>query len=95
MGDCIMHMCLVGTETEVIAANAQIESNCGIPCEGTDNWDIPTQAFEQDFWFITMPPLEGWNNYLQEQMMQGVVDVLQMEFEPNWRPSAELEEEKP
>jgi hypothetical protein len=87
MGDNTVSIaCLIGSQTDVIAANAQIEANCGIPCPGTSSWDIPRQGYEQDFWFITMPPASGWNEFSQDQMMHDVVDVSEAMSQSSWFP---------
>lgn len=70
----------------VADANAQIEVNCNIPCPGTERWDIPTESYDKTFWFILMPPENGWNQYSQEQMMAGVVNVEIQEGNPSWFP---------
>lgn len=92
MGDFHMswNIFFTGTFEEVTAANAQINANCGFPDEYTDNWANPQQAYEQDFWFILMPPPEGYrdpvNSWTQEQMIAGVVNVIPQESQSNWWP---------
>jgi hypothetical protein len=76
-------------QADVVAANAQIQSNSGIPTPDgkTVRWDIPRKPLTGDnFWFIAMPPAKGWNQYTQEQMMQGVVNVTQTPYQPSWDP---------
>lgn len=79
-----------GTESEIIAANAQINSNCGFPNGCTQTWAVPTQAYEQDFWFILMPPPDGYmtncGSWTQEEMIAGVIDVEEQQAQPNWWP---------
>lgn len=79
-----MQLYLVGTYEEVQAANAQIESNANIPNEETQHWDIPNKAYEQDLWFICKPSEDGWNGFSQEDMMRNVIDVKEMEYQPEW-----------
>lgn len=77
-------------ESDVVAANHQIEVNSGIPTPDgkTLRWDIPRKPITGDnFWFIAMPPPKGWNQYTQEQMMNGVVNVTQQQYNPSWDPS--------
>lgn len=79
-----------GTQEDVTSANAQINSNCGFPDSYTQTWDTPTQAYEQDFWFILMPPPWGYNNgvgsWTQEQMINGIQNVNIEEGQSNWWP---------
>lgn len=87
---CSVVMGLIGTEQDVIAANAKIEQNAGIPYPGTDRWDTPKQAYQQEFWFIYMPnPETIFNGYTGAEMMNGVVNVSQEPFDPNWIPPPE------
>lgn len=79
-------ICLVGTELQVNIANSQIGSNCEMPSGGTQIWAIPAQAYEQNFWFIKMPPSIGWKGFTQEQMMANVIDVTQEDSQSNWWP---------
>lgn len=81
--------CLVALDqADVAAANAQIESNSGIPTPDgkTLYWDVPKQAYQQNFWFIIAPPVQGWNGYTQSQMMDKVGNVGLEMSEPNWWP---------
>lgn len=80
-------MYLVGTEEEINIANTQIESNAGIPYGNTVRWAVPTQAYEQNFWFIPMPnPNAIYNGHTGEELMQNVINVAEEEFNPNWFP---------
>lgn len=96
-----MTMMLTSTnQADIIAANAQIEINSGIPTPDgkTTKWSTPKKAYQQDFWFIKMPPPEGWNGISQKEMMQNVVDVVQIAFNSNWYPPIVppvLSEDKP
>lgn len=85
-----MPLYYTGTEAQIIAANNQINSNCGFPSGGTTTWAIPQQAYEQDFWFILMPPPEGYKNgainKTQAEMIAGVVNVTEAESQPDWFP---------
>lgn len=58
---------------DVVAAEAKICQNCGIPNgAGTEKWaDI--QEFEEGF-FIAYPD-NGWGGFTAEQMMDGVENV--------------------
>lgn len=79
-----------GTESDIIAANAQINSNCGFPDSQTQTWDIPTKAYNQDFWFISMPGPDGYKNnsgsWTQVQMINGVSNVAQEQSNSSWWP---------
>src|SRR4051812_25974660 len=79
-----------GSEQDILAANHQIDLNCGFPDPQTETWAIPQQAYEQDFWFILMPPPEGYtNNYgtwTQDQMIQEVTNVEEQQSQSNWWP---------
>ena len=81
-----------GTEEDIIAANNQININCNFPDLETTTWDIPKKAFNQDFWFISMPSPEGYtNNYgswTQDQMINSVINVEEEESQTNWWPPA-------
>ena len=83
-------MCYTGTEEQVSVAVEQINSNCGFPDGYTETWDTPRQAYEQDFWFIIMPPAEGYKeptrSFTQEQMIAGVTNVQEQESQPDWWP---------
>lgn len=81
----------VGTEENIIIANAQINNNCGLPFRNTERWAEPTQAYEQNFWFIPMPPAQGWTRedgtyFSQEEMILNVVNVTIEESNPSWWP---------
>lgn len=74
-------------EIDVIEANHQIELNSGIPTPDgkTTAWSIPTLTLAPyNFWFIYMPPAEGWNGYSQKEMIQDVTNVDIQEFNVAW-----------
>lgn len=80
-------------EQDVIDANLQIMSNSGIPTENgkTTNWCDVKQAYEQSFYYIIKPPIDGWTpddgeNVSQETMMQGVTNVTEELFNTDWNP---------
>lgn len=79
-----------GTEEAVVTANAQINSNCGFPDSCTEGWATPQQAYEQDFWFILMPPPDGYTtkcgSWTQEEMISDVTGVEEQQAESNWWP---------
>lgn len=79
-----------GSEEEIQVANAQIDSNCGFPDGVTQTWAVSQKAYEQDFWFILMPPPGGYMNavgaWSQAQMIDGVTDVAEQESQPDWWP---------
>lgn len=79
-----------GTQNDVEAANAQINSNCGFPNPCTENWAVPQQAYSQDFWFILMPPPEGYmtkcGSFSQDEMIAGVSGVSEQQGQSNWWP---------
>jgi hypothetical protein len=79
-----MSICLIGSYEDVVAANQKIELNSGIPNEDTACWDVPKEAYNQNFWFIEKPLVTGWNDLTQEQMMQDVVNVTEVEFDSSW-----------
>lgn len=58
---------------DVVAAEAKICQNCGIPNQsGTEKWsDI--KEFEEGF-FIGYPE-KGWGGFTEDQMMDGVENV--------------------
>lgn len=73
-------------EQKVVAAQAQICINCGFPNgRGTDNWDIPGYKEDLGVYYIVKPPVEGWSDgvdsFTQAEMMAGVVDVVEREWE--------------
>ncbi len=84
-------------EAAIIAAEARISINCGLPNgHGTLSWDLVCKAYNQDLWFITKPPAEGWGNaeqFAQAQMMDGVdmTDIAELEYDATWfEPSGEV-----
>lgn len=82
---------LTGTESNVTLAEAQVSENLGLPFSGTMRWAIPMQAYQQDFWFISMPPYEGWYRedgtyFSYQQMMNAVTNVEIETSQPNWFP---------
>jgi hypothetical protein len=83
---------LTGTELNVIAANAQISINLGLPFGGTQIWAQPQASYSNsNFYFIPMPSENGWTRedgvyFNQEQMIAGVVNVEIQESQPNWFP---------
>lgn len=89
-----MSICLTGTQSDVIAANSEIDLNCGFPNKNTFTWADPQQAYQQTFWFIAMPPPEGYKDgigsWTQDQMMKDVVNVNQQKFDPSWNPPSVL-----
>jgi hypothetical protein len=79
-----------GSESAVNAANAQINANCGFPDACTQGWAVPMQAYEQDFWFILMPPPDGYmtkcGSWTQDEMIAGVTGVVEQQGQSNWWP---------
>lgn len=80
-----------GTEVNINTAVAQIDTNCGLPFEGTNTWDIPKRAYQKNFWFILMPPPDGWRRedgtyFTQEQMINNVSNVNIEESDSSWFP---------
>ena len=81
-----------GTEVNVIAANAQISGNCGLPFGGTKTWADPQSEYIEPIkWFIKMPDPEGWTredgtHFTQKEMISGVVNVDIEESNPDWWP---------
>ncbi len=86
-----MTLYFTGTEENIINANQKISQNLGLPFRGTTTWADPQKAYQQDFWFILMPPEDGWTredgtHFTQEQMIDGVVNVNIEESQPDWWP---------
>lgn len=79
-----------GSEEDVSAAVEQINSNCGFPDGYCETWGNPRQAYQQDFWFVLMPPPEGYvepsRSFSQEEMIENVVNVDQEQSSPDWWP---------
>lgn len=79
-----------GTLDQVNAAIEQINANCGFPDACSYTWAVPRQAYEQDFYFIQMPPPEGYmsgcGSWTQEQMIAGVVNVEPRQSNSSWWP---------
>lgn len=84
-----------GAEADVVAANDQINANCGFPDEYTETWAVPTQAYQSTFWFIIMPPPQGYMNprasFTQQQMIDNVQNVSIEQSQPDWWPPAPTE----
>ena len=85
------NICYTGTEDQVTIANNQINTNCGFPNNDAQNWDTPTPAYTPNtFWFIRKPPPGGLvyadRTYTQEEMINGVVNVIEQPYSPSWRP---------
>lgn len=91
MGYCIMYLTSTN-ETAIINAAIKIAENCHLPNdEGTQVWENPTKAFDQDLWFIAKPPEEGWGNierFTQAEMMADVdlTDIIEKPRNNNWFP---------
>lgn len=90
-----MTICLTAsTKAPVTAAVTQINTNCGFPNSyGTITWGIPKQSADGTFWFIPKP-IGPWGNtssmFTTEQMMQGVVNVIEEESNSSWFPSVSI-----
>ncbi len=82
------YLCYKGTHENVIAANAQIDANCGFPDAYTQTWGSIKKAYQQEFWFFAMPTPAGYKNrsgdWTQEQMIDSVVNVEIEESQPSW-----------
>ncbi len=82
----------VGDEAAVVAANAQINSNCGFPNSQANTWGIPTRAYAPlDFWFVSKPPPQGMifaNGTVLSQatMIANVTGVTESTSDPSWWP---------
>ncbi len=86
-----MTLYFTGTEENIINANQKISQNLGLPFRGTTTWADPQESYNQTFWFILMPPVEGWTredgtHFSQEQMSDGVENVNIEESQPDWWP---------
>lgn len=79
-----------GTLDEVTAANAQINSNCSFPNGSTETWAIPTESYDQTFWFFLQPPPEGYQDdvgsWTQAEMINGVENVQLQQSNSSWWP---------
>jgi len=81
-----------GSQSDVIVANTQINTNCGFPRNGTTTWDTPVAAFQPNsFWYILMPPPSGYifpdgTTIPQSTMINGVVNVTQQQSNSSWFP---------
>ena len=84
------------TQLDVVLANAQIMQNAGIPTEDgkTTNWCEVKQAYQQSFFYIIKPEIDGWNGISQETMMQDVVGVTEEFFNTDWNLPISPPEEK-
>lgn len=62
----------MGTEEQINTALTTINSNCGFPNEAAERWDIakPTANYNE---FYCEAPINGYNGFTGEQMMNGVV----------------------
>lgn len=85
------NMFFTGTQDNILIANQQINQNAGLPFRETLTWAIPQQAYLQDFWFIIMPPPEGWRRedgtyFTQQEMISNVINVNIEESNPSWWP---------
>jgi hypothetical protein len=84
-------MFYTGTQDNVIAANNQININCGFPDGITTTWAIPQASYsDPTLWFIAMPPSNGYRNGIvtltQAQMIAGVSSVTETPYDPSWFP---------
>ena len=61
----------VGTETEITTALATIDANCGFPNADAQRWDI-AKPTANDGEFYCEAPVNGYNGFTGEQMMNGV-----------------------
>lgn len=80
----------VGTQQEITDALDRINSNCSFPNEDCQTWDIPTQAYLQNFWFFKKPPVSGYRQkdrfFSQQTMIEGVTNVTEQPFQDSWMP---------
>jgi len=55
---------ITGVQGQIKAAAKAIDQQMGLPDgDGTQTWDIPTQAVNNPLlWFITEPPTQGYKN---------------------------------
>jgi len=87
-----MTLFFTGIEVDIIAANAQISSNAGLPYEHTEEWAVPKASYsDPNLFFIIMPNEDGWTRedgtyFTQAQMIDGVVNVEIQESQSNWFP---------
>lgn len=81
-----------GSLDNINAAIAQINSNCGFPDEYTETWAVPTQNYTTPtVYFFLKPPPKGYmepngNSWTQEEMIFGVINVIEAESQPDWWP---------
>ena len=78
-------------EKAVLTALAQINSNCGWPNATVSSWDIVRQAYEQQLYYISMPPENGYTyqngvNIPQSVMINNVTGVTIGPSNSSWWP---------
>ncbi len=78
----------------VLTALAQIDANMGFPANGTNSWGTVCRNVADTLSFVIKPPINGWKNshvsFTQEQMMTGVVNVIEQEYDSSWLPNLQL-----
>jgi hypothetical protein len=85
-----MVMYYTGTKYWIDIANNQIEKNSNIPNDFAQNWDIPQETVNHNFWFICQPPIDGWNGLTQETMIRNIENVQLQEADQSWFPQIEI-----
>ena len=82
------------TESDIDAAIAQIDSNCGWPNAYTNTWAEKRQAYQQNIWFFKNPSPNGYmdeyESFAREEMMDGVVNVTESDGNSNWFPPDDI-----
>jgi len=81
-----IHLTFLTLEAADIA-EAQIRQNCRWPSDSTERWAIPEKATGQELWFFPKPIgySDGIDHFTQEEMMNGLTDYIEMEFQESWR----------
>lgn len=79
-------------ESDAFAALNKINTNCGFPNEDAQTWANFMKAYEQDIWFFSNPPPEGYegqhHQFTYDQMIDGVVNVTESDGDSSWFPPA-------
>lgn len=81
-------------QATVIAVRNAIDQNCGLPNQyGTTTWAEVQKAVDQELYFISKPPADGWGNtaqhFTQAQMLNGIdlIGIVEMERQDSWFPA--------
>lgn len=70
MGNYAGMMYFRGSLQECLDADATVSTNCGWPNDSTVNWANPREL--KDGSFVIQAPVNGYEKFTPEQMMQGI-----------------------